>query len=75
MLRAGPFSKQDFEIDLTTLQATCPAGQVTPITPGKTAPVFRPTPVPRAGLRSQCTARESGGRTLAIHPQEALLKP
>jgi hypothetical protein len=33
----GQFSKQDFQIDLTTLQATCPAGHVIPITPGKTA--------------------------------------
>src|SRR5512143_3522016 len=34
---AGHFSKLDFQIDLMTLQATCPAGQGVPITPGKTA--------------------------------------
>ncbi|MFO1431744.1 MAG: transposase [Candidatus Competibacteraceae bacterium] len=28
---AGHFSKPDFQIDLETLQATCPAGQIIPI--------------------------------------------
>lgn len=70
---AGQFSKQDFQIDLTSLQATCPAGQVTPITPGKTA-CFPADSCQACTLRSQCTSRESGGRTLTIHPQEDLLQ-
>lgn len=69
----GQFSKQDFQIDLTTLQATCPAGQVIPITPGKTA-CFPAETCTACGRRSQCTSRESGGRTLTIHPQEDLLQ-
>jgi hypothetical protein len=70
---AGHFRKQDFQIDLETLPATCPAGQVSPITPGKTACV--PTEGCRVcALRSQCTSRESGGRTLTIQPQEDLLQ-
>ena len=70
---AGHFSKQDFQIDLETLQATCPAGQVIPITPGKTV-CFPADGCRVCALRSQCTSRESGGRTLAIHPQEDLLQ-
>jgi hypothetical protein len=70
---AGHFSKPDFQIDLETLQATCPAGQVTPITPGKTA-CFPTDGCRVCALRSQCTSRESSGRTLAIHPQEDLLQ-
>src|SRR5512143_200574 len=70
---AGHFSKLDFQIDLTTLQATCPAGQVIPITPGKTARF--PADGCRGGtLRDHCTSRERGGRTLTIHPQEDLLQ-
>ena len=70
---AGHFSKPDFQIDLTTLQATCPAGQVIAITPGKTA-CFPADGCRACALRSQCPSRESGGRTLAIHPQEDLLQ-
>jgi hypothetical protein len=68
---AGHFSKHDFQIDLETLQATCPAGQVIPITPGKTA-CFPMDGCRLCALRSQGTSRESGGRTLTIHPQEDL---
>ena len=70
---AGHFSKQDFQIDLATLRATCPAGQVVPITPGKTA-CFPADGCCGCTLRSQCTSRERGGRTLTIHPQEDLLQ-
>jgi hypothetical protein len=70
---AGQFSKPDFQIDLTTLQATCPAGQAIPITAGKTA-CFPADNCRVCALRSQCTSRERGGRPLAIHPQEDLLQ-
>jgi hypothetical protein len=69
----GHVSKWDFQIDLKTLQATCPAGHVTPITPGKTA-CFPVDDCQGCALRSQCTSRERGGRTLTIHPQEDLLQ-
>ena len=61
----GHFSKLDFQIDLTILQATCPAGQIIPITPGKTAQ-FPADSCRVCVLRRQCTSRENGGRTLAI---------
>ncbi len=70
---AGHFSKRDFQIDLMTLQATCPAGPVVPITPGKTAH-FPANSCQVCALRSQCTWRKSSGRTLTIHPQEDLLQ-
>jgi hypothetical protein len=68
---AGKFSKQAFQLDLSAAQATCPAGQVIPITPGKTARF--PAPVCEAcALRPQCTSSQNGGRTLTIHLQEDL---
>ena len=70
---AGHFSKLDFQIDLTTLQATCPAGQVIPITLGKTTR-FPAATCQGCPQRAQCTSRETGGRTLTIHPQEDLLQ-
>src|SRR5512147_658129 len=69
----GHFSKRDFPIDLTILQATCPAGHVTPVAPGKTAR-FPADGCRGCTLRDHCTSRERGGRTLAIHPQEDLLQ-
>lgn len=69
--RAGQFSKREFQLDLTAGQATCPAGQVIPITPGKTA-CFPAAACEACTLRSQCTSRKSGGRTLTIHLQEDL---
>src|SRR5512147_432436 len=70
---AGHFSKLDFQIDLATLQATCPAGQVIPIAPGKTAH-FPTDGCRECARRDQGTARACGGRTLTIHPQEDLLQ-
>ena len=68
---AGHFSKREFQLDLTAGQATCPAGQVIPITPGKTA-CFPAAACEACPLRSQCTSRKSGGRTLSIHLREDL---
>lgn len=68
---AGHFSKREFQLDLAASQATCPAGQVKPITLGKTASF--PAEVCQAcALRAQGTARTTGGRTLSIHLQEDL---
>lgn len=69
--RAGRFGKRDFHLDLIAGQATCPAGQVTPITPGKTA-CFPAETCAVCALRPQCTARQTGGRTVSIHRQEDL---
>jgi hypothetical protein len=69
--RVGQFSKRDFYLDLGAGQATCPAGQVVPITPGKTA-CFPAATCEACALRAQCTTRKTGGRTLSIHLQEDL---
>jgi len=69
----GHFSKLDFQIDLATLQATCPAGHIIPITLGKAA-CFPAMSCRGCALREHYTARKSGGRSLAIHPQEDLLQ-
>ncbi|MCC8986118.1 MAG: transposase [Candidatus Contendobacter sp.] len=68
---AGQFSKREFHLDLAAAQATCPAGQVTPITLGKTAS-FPAEACQACALRAQCTSRKTGGRTLSIHLQEDL---
>lgn len=69
--RAGQFSKRAFQLDLIAGQATCPAGQVTPITLGKTA-CFPAEACAVCALRPQGTARKTGGRTGSIHLQEDL---
>ncbi len=69
--RAGQFSKRAFHLELTAGQATCPAGHVTPITLGKTAS-FPAEACAACALRSQCTSRKTGGRTLSIHLREDL---
>jgi hypothetical protein len=46
---------------------------VIPITAGTTA-TFPETACAACTLRSQCTGRTTGGRTLTIHAQEALLQ-
>ncbi|HYQ91358.1 MAG TPA: transposase, partial [Candidatus Competibacteraceae bacterium] len=53
---AGHFSKLDFQLDLMTLQATCPAGQVIPITLGKTVH-FPAATCQGCPQRAQCTSR------------------
>ena len=70
---AGHFSKLDFPSDLATLQATGPAGQVVPITPGKTAR-FPAATGPGCPPRAQGPSRETGGRTLTLPPQDDVLQ-
>ena len=82
------FPKEDFQIDLEAGTCTCPAGQVTrtmvPVgrRTGQTGRTYRlkafrfDAAVCGAGpLRSQCLAAKPGtGRTVRLHPQEALLQ-
>ena len=68
---AGHFSKLDFQLDLATLQVSCPAGQVIPISPGQTAR-FPAEGCRRRVRRDHCTARQSGGRSWTLHPQADL---
>src|SRR5438094_809997 len=72
---AGRFPKDRFIVDLGTGTVICPAGHTAPIIPardggGKAS--FRPW-CATCPLRSACTAARRG-RTIAIHPHEAVLQ-
>jgi transposase len=73
----GYFVKTDFQIDLETGICTCPGGQVTsdlrPATDGGGLFVFAAETCAACPVRAQCT-RGKGGRTVQLHPQEALLQ-
>ena len=82
------FPKEDFRIDLKEVTCTCPAGQVTrKLLPagkrtgstGRTHRLqafrFDAAVCGACPLRPQCVAGSSGlGRTVQLHPQEALLQ-
>ena len=82
------FPKEDFHIDLEAGSCTCPAGQITrTMVPagrrtGQTGRTYRleafrfdAAVCGVCPLRSQCVAAKPGtGRTVQLHPQEALLQ-
>ncbi len=82
------FPKEDFHIDLQAAECTCPAGNVTQNLrtvgtrtnrSGRTyldqSFQFDPAVCGVCPLRSQCVAARDGrGRTVSLHPQEALLQ-
>jgi hypothetical protein len=71
----GRFAKDRFTVDLDRGTVTCPAGQTTVIVPasgGGGRASFRPW-CATCPLRAACTASRRG-RTIAIHPQEAVLQ-
>ena len=82
------FPKQDFAIDLEAGACTCPAGNVTRTVrsagtrtdrAGRSHPLavfhFDAAVCGGCPLRSQCVAAGAGkGRTVSLHPQEALLQ-
>ncbi|MDQ6674863.1 MAG: transposase [Chloroflexota bacterium] len=71
------FAKTAFEIDLEAGTCTCPANQETsdlrPAKGGGGTFVFASETCAAWPLRAQCT-RGQGGRTVQLHPQEALLQ-
>ena len=67
----GRFAKDQFSIDFTAGQLTCPAGVAMPFEPGKTVRFPKDT-CAACPLRQRCTA-SSNGRSVSIHPDEALL--
>ena len=73
----GCFTKTDFQIDLEAGTCTCPNKQETrdlrPAKGGGGVFVFAAEPCAACPLRAQCT-RGQGGRTVQLHPQEALLQ-
>jgi len=67
----GRYAKNQFTIDFGTGQLTCPAGVTMPFEPGKTVHFPKHT-CAACPLRERCTSSPSG-RSVAIHPDEALL--
>jgi transposase len=68
---SGRFAKDQFSIDFAAGQLTCPAGVSMPFQPGRTVR-FPKAACAACPLQQQCTT-SSSGRSIAIHPDEALL--
>jgi transposase len=68
---AGRYPKTDFTLDFTTGELTCPAGVTMAFEPGKTVH-FPKRACAACPLRQRCTASPSG-RSVSVHPDEALL--
>ncbi len=67
----GRFAKDQFTLDFAAGQLTCPAGLAMPFEPGRTVRFPKDT-CAACPLRARCTA-SSNGRSVSIHPDEALL--
>ena len=67
----GRFTKGQFSIDFPGRRLTCPAGVRMPFEPGQTVR-FPKRICAACPLRARCTSSPSG-RSVAIHPDEALL--
>ena len=68
---SGRFAKDQFTLDFAAGRLTCPAGAAMPFEPGKTVRFPKDT-CAACPLRGRCTA-SSHGRSVSIHPDEALL--
>jgi transposase len=77
MTNGDRFPKTAFAIDLATGTCACPGGQTTHDVRGPPGGaqrfVFAATTCSGCALRARCVAG-AGGRTVALHPQEALLQ-
>jgi hypothetical protein len=67
----GRYAKTDFTLDFTTGRLTCPAGVTMAFEPGTTVR-FPKNTCAACPLRDRCTTSGSG-RSVSIHPDEALL--
>lgn len=67
------YPKSAFTIDLAAQRVTCPAQQSTPIRPGVHSVHFAADGCRACAQRAACT-NGTGGRSIAVHPQEALLQ-
>ncbi len=67
----GRFAKDQFTLDFAAGQLTCPAGVSMPFEPGRTVR-FPKHACAACPLRQRCTT-SSNGRSVSIHPDEALL--
>ncbi len=68
---SGRFAKDQFTLDFAAGQLTCPAGVSMPFEPGRTVR-FPAGTCAACPLQARCTA-SSNGRSVSIHPDEALL--
>ena len=68
---SGRFAKDQFTLDFAAGQMTCPAGVTMSFEPGKTVHFAKDT-CAACPLRARCTT-SSNGRSVSIHPDEALL--
>jgi hypothetical protein len=69
----GRFPKQAFTIDLAAAHVVCPAQQVATIPHGAATVHFPAAVCQSCPQRAACTTAR-GGRSIGIHPQEALLQ-
>ena len=67
----GRYAKTEFALNFTTGQLTCPAGVTMAFEPGTTVH-FPKSTCAACPLRQRCTT-SSNGRSVSIHPDEALL--
>ncbi len=72
-VNGGRFPKQAFTIDLAARRVRCPAEQTAPIPAGATTVHFAAAVCQPCPLRAACTTT-TRGRSITIHPQEALLQ-
>lgn len=68
------FPKHAFTIDLAAGHIRCPAAHQVPIPSGATTVHFPATTCQPCPRRDACTTSRRGGRSIALHPQEALLQ-
>jgi Transposase DDE domain/Transposase domain (DUF772) len=68
----GRFTKEQFQIKLAEREVTCPAAVTVPLAGAGHRAQFPADTCARCALRVHCTT-SARGRTLSIHPQEALL--
>ena len=78
----GRYAKADFDVDLEKGTVTCPAGHMVSQSRGKRdkkGRVWQVFEFPRqqcqsCSLRDRCTTAQRTGRTVRLHPEEALLQ-
>jgi hypothetical protein len=72
-VRQGPyFAKSAFQLDWERHELRCPGGEVMPFVPGEVVK-FPAATCGSCALRERCTTSASG-RSVSIHPDEALLQ-
>lgn len=67
------FPKHAFTIRVAEGVVTCPAQQTAPIIPGRATVQFAADTCHACAQRTACTTAE-GGRSISLHPQEAMLQ-